>query len=181
MFQCSSRHRLHKPFTSRRRAVDLSSQENPQCESGCEAVQVGELAIQFSIACKDLLGPSVVGPVESSDRVHHDQRRSLSKNILQILDDSNLVFEILRSKQHNFLSLLRPPNQAFKPVSRERLVSIYIEDPEILPGHFQSTLHRKYGFACRCFAIQETYLPKRKTASQQHIKSSNPCAERFQS
>src|SRR5229473_4446927 len=113
VFQCSSRHRLHQPFSSRRRAVDLSSKENPQCESGCETVQVGELAIQFSIASKDLLGPSVVGPVESSDRVHHDQRRSLSKNILKILDNSNLVFEVLRSKQHDFLGLLWPSYQAF--------------------------------------------------------------------
>src|SRR2546426_3451785 len=181
MFQGSGRHRFHEPFSSRRCTVYLSCQQNPQCESGCEAVQVGELTIQFSIASKYLLGPSVVGPVESRDRVHDHQRWSLSKNILQILDDSNLVFEILRSKQHNFLSLLRPANQAFKPVSRERLVSIYIEDPEILPGHFQSTLHRKYGFACRCFTIQEAYLPKRKTASQQHIKPPNPCAEKFQS
>src|SRR5712692_2665133 len=181
MLQCSSRHWLHQPFSSRRRTVYLSCQQNPQSESGCEAVQVSQLAIQLSIASKNLLGPSIVGPVESCDRVHHHQRRSLSKNILQILDDSNLVFEILRSKQYNFLSLLRPPNQAFKPMSRERLVSIYIEDSEILPGHFQSTLHRKYGFACRCFAIQEAYLPKRKTASQQHIKPPNPCAEKFQS
>src|SRR5712664_2655620 len=181
MLQSSSRHRLHQPFSPRWRAVDLSGQQNPQCESGCETVQVGELAIQFSIASKDLLGPSVVGPVEPSGRVHHHQCRSLGKNTLKILDNSNLVSEILRPKQHNFLSLLWPPNQPFKPVSRERLVSIYIEDSEILPGHFQSTLHRKYGLSCRRFAIQEAYLPKRKTASQQHIKPPNPCAERFQS
>jgi len=161
--------------------VYLSSQQDPKGESSRETIEVGELAIQFSIASKDLLGPSAVGPVEASDRVHHHQRWSLSKHILKILYNLNLVFEFFRPKKHNFLSLLRPPNQAFKPVSRERLVSIYIENPEILAGHFESTLHGKYGLACRCFAIQEAYLPKRKTASQQHIKPPNPCAEKFQS
>src|SRR2546425_695425 len=71
-------------------------------------------------------------------------------------------------------------NETFQPVGGERIVSIYVEAPEILPGHFQSTLHRKYGLARRCFAIQEAYLSKRKTASQQHIKSPNPRAERLQ-
>src|SRR5260370_30205509 len=113
MFECSSRHRLHQPFSSRRLAVDLSSQENPQCESGCETVQVGELAIQFSIASKDLLGPSVVGPVESSDRVQHHQRGGLRNHVLQILDDSNLVFEILRPEQDNLLGKLSPSNHTF--------------------------------------------------------------------
>src|SRR6266566_2853130 len=181
VFQGTSRHRLHEPFSSRRRAVDLSGQQNPQFESGCETVQVGELSIEFSIASKDLLGPSTVRAVESSDRVDHYQRRSLGEHIFQILDDSNLVFEILGLKQHNLFGKLRASNHTFQPVSGERLVSIHVEDPEVLSCHFQSTLHRKYGLASRCFAVQEAYLSKRETASQQHIKSPNSCAERFQS
>jgi len=93
--------------------MDLSSEQDPQFESGCETVQVGELAIEFSIASKDLLGPSVIRPIESRDRVHHYQSRSIRKHIFQILDDSNLVFEILGLKQHNLFGLLWASNQTF--------------------------------------------------------------------
>src|SRR5438552_9637518 len=99
--------------------MDLSSQQNPYFESGCETVQVGELAIEFSIASKDLLGPSVVCPVESSDRVYHYQRWGLGEHTFQILDDSNLVFEILGLKQNNPFGKLRASNHTFQPLSRE--------------------------------------------------------------
>ena len=74
---------------------------------------MGELAIEFSIASKDLLGPSVVCPVESGDRVHHYQCRSLGEHIFQVLDDFKLVFEILGLKQHNLFGKLRASNHTF--------------------------------------------------------------------
>src|SRR3990170_2276635 len=95
MSQGSSGHGLNRPFSKARLAVDLTSEQSSKLIPPGNIRQVGKFPVQFSIVGENLFGLSQARPIESSDRIDHQESWGLGQQVLQGLGYTDLVLEIL--------------------------------------------------------------------------------------
>src|SRR6267143_7082164 len=130
--------------------------------------------MQLSVVDQRFSRAHGIDPVQCCHGIDHDQRVLVAKKILHVLDYPCLFPEILRLKQKDAFQQIMLD---WKPLSRERSISVDVEDSSTLLRRLDRSAHCHYRLARVCLAIDKGELFGRETSLKQLIKAFCACAQ----